>query len=255
MKKYALGFFQFIVYIVTYEIVIWMLGIIAACVSSFFIFLHNTYGIARALYIGYMSDAVLYTFYPALSALLIVLVMGQLFNNKLYLGSVVAMIVVLCYTQLFYIYNALVSYGFFSWDFLNTIWQATILCGILVYFLWKMVQRNSHITETEINCDESTNQLGENNISASNNTINGITKIFICTTIFLATVVLIGIGYICGNQNSISSSTKVYVTDHGESYHTLQCDFIRNGADYGINEVDLTWALKNGYSRCSKCNP
>ncbi len=94
--------------------------------------------------------------------------------------------------------------------------------------------------------------------NTSQNRINGITIFFITTTVILASVVLLGIGYILGSNSgdleSKAYKNGVYVTNSSQYYHTSTCDFTKSWAS-DIFEISLSDAIKEGYTACPKCNP
>ena len=49
---------------------------------------------------------------------------------------------------------------------------------------------------------------------------------------------------------SVPDDTIVYVTPHGEKYHTSDCSYIETYDGITIKEAE-----RNGYEPCSRCNP
>lgn len=120
---------------------------------------------------------------------------------------------------------------------------------------------NSYTVYADGNIEYDCDEKQDNNkklLNTSKNSINGITIFFITTTVILASVVLLGIGFIIGS-NSVNLESKaykngVYVTNSSQHYHTITCDFTKSWAS-DIFEISLSDAIKEGYTACPKCNP
>lgn len=53
------------------------------------------------------------------------------------------------------------------------------------------------------------------------------------------------------NENQITTSYTVYVTDTGSKYHRAGCSYLRSSS----HPIDINKAIQSGYSPCSRCNP
>ena len=51
--------------------------------------------------------------------------------------------------------------------------------------------------------------------------------------------------------DAASGSTKVYITEYGEKYHSYSCQYLRQSCI----AISLSRAVERGYTRCSVCNP
>lgn len=63
------------------------------------------------------------------------------------------------------------------------------------------------------------------------------------------------ISYSGSNNNSDYNTGElvkiVFITEHGEKYHTYDCRYLYDGG----RQVTLEYAKSNGYTPCSKCSP
>lgn len=133
MKKYIIGIFQVITYCLIYEITVWTVyGIWSALLKVL-----GNIPILSVLCTESFINGTTFSLCPALSAIVIVVLMGLIFKKtKLYIIPTIVIFAILLYTNITNMISVAVNYGIISWDFANVAWSSIILCGIIIFGLF-----------------------------------------------------------------------------------------------------------------------
>ena len=136
LKDLFIGSAQVIVFFLLYEIVVFLVRLIATLLLYFISLLPIVGNINSVL----MSEGILYTFCPILSGFVIVALMKMIFKKGLFLISSILMFMLVSYEIISYIIRTAISSSIISWDMANAIWYSTILCGIIFYGLYHQLR-------------------------------------------------------------------------------------------------------------------
>ena len=226
MKKFGKCTVQFFVFVVTYIVIVSILASIASFLYDLLISIENSYRIFNILYLKNIAETILYTFYPFMSAVIIIFIMKCIFKDRIYDGSIVAIFSIVGLDIIFQMYIAISVYGVISWDTANVLWKNIILCCSLWFGFRYINQLND---ERSIKCDD-LNIPNKNNYtvyadgniednsentskSEANNYIhkndikynNSSKPIFITVIIILSILLIVAITYISYQYNEIDS--------------------------------------------------
>jgi len=135
IKKIGLGILQLVVYCIVYEVVVWVvyfLGIMLA-------YIVNALPILKIFFTNSVIEGILYSFCPIISGIIIVLLMGLIFQKTLlYIVPTIIMIAILFFTNISHIISAAYTYGIVSWGFANAAWSSVILSVIVAFGLFSL---------------------------------------------------------------------------------------------------------------------